>query len=99
MYQLKAKSFLGRKVREEKIFIWGKKTPFGALYEAAQWLHDRGFYEGSLSHPEPIGFVVGKYTLPQKWHNLSKEDKAQLSGIISSDNFREGNVKVIFFED
>ena len=99
MALLTKKLFNGREVKREVSFKGGSNITFGALYEATFWLHENGYKEGSLSHPEPIGFVKGSYDLPLKWHNLTKTDKAKLAGVMVSENFREGDVKVIFFED
>jgi hypothetical protein len=100
--QTLSKTYIGRKVREEKVFTGSPKMVFGALYEATAWLNKQGYTEGSLDYPNPIGFTQGSYRsydLHWKWHNLSREDKKKLSGVIMSDDWRHGNVKVIFLED
>lgn len=102
MSQIATKYYNGRGVKEEKIFYKSPNLDFGALYEATAWLNSKGYNEGSLCMDEPIGFVQGgyrSYGLPEKWKNMTKTDKKKLSGMMLSDNFRNGNVKVVLLED
>lgn len=91
------KYFLGRKVKFEKMITRVPNTEFGALYEAEEFLYVTGNYKtGSLDGNNPIGF--NKEWPPNKWHNLSKEDKDKLNGVLVSSDFRNDSVKIIFFE-
>lgn len=97
MTQITEKLWNGHKVKEEKVFE--PDGTFGGFYNAEYWAKQKGLSAGSMDSPNPIGLMKGKYSLPQKWHNLTKSDKSQLDGVIISDNFRNGSVKVILFED
>lgn len=79
----------------EKIF---KSTgTFTAINEAIKWLEENDFSVGRMCADEPIGFKRGKDEWNiMKWRNLSKEDKLQLDGRIISNDFRNGDVTVIF---
>jgi len=101
MATIKEKRVAGHSVKEERIFTNGGKVDWGALYEAEDWLKERFFVVGRMDHPNPIGFWnFEQHNIPaEKWHNLTKEDKRKLSGVILSDNFRNGDVKIVLFKD
>lgn len=87
----------GRKIKEEIIIPAGSgKLEFGALYEATHLLSQKGFSVGWLDDKNPIGFAIGAAG-PQKWCNLSKEEKAELDGVLVSEDFMTKAVKIIFF--
>lgn len=87
----------GRKVKEEIIIPAGSgKLEFGALYEATHLLSQKGFSVGWLDDKNPIGFAIGAAG-PQKWYNLSKEEKAELDGVLVSEDFMTKDVKIILF--
>jgi hypothetical protein len=71
---------------------------FGAISKASSWLKGEGYVVGTMCGHEPIGIArdVGYIA---KWINLDYSDKKLLDGIIISDDFREGGVKVLFFND
>lgn len=72
---------------------------FKSYWAAEAWLYQSGFDTGSLDgHINPVAFQKGEYKLPQKWHNFTEKQKAQVSGIITSSNWREGEVKVIIYK-
>lgn len=97
MSELKQKYFLGRKVKSEKTITRGPNVEFGALYEAEGLLKENGYFCGFLDGNNPMGI---SFTEPIfKWHTLSKEDKAKLDGVMISSDWRNGDVKIIFFED
>ncbi len=85
----------GRKVAKEVDVKWGGKTEFGALYEAESINGSQGYYTGRLDGNNPIGF--SEFSAPGKWHTLTREEKNDLNGVLISDNFRAGDVKIIYF--
>ena len=86
-----------REILQEITF--NEKGTFQGYYTALLWLSQSGFDTGSLDAPyNPVAFMKGEYTIPQKWHNLRPEHKSLIAGIITSSNWREGEVKVIIYK-
>lgn len=104
MSEIKKKTYNGHIIKEEKTFEPDGRT-FGSYYQATGWLHENGYSYGSSAVNRsgggiiPIAVQKGKYSLPQKWHNFTQEDKAKCDGVILSDDSREGYSKVLIFED
>jgi hypothetical protein len=97
--QMQSKLWNGRKIASEITFTRVGGTTFGAMYEAQGWLHAHGYNYGSTDRePYPVGIQKGAYTLPQKWHNFTKEDKQKADGVMIAGDWREGAVRVILFE-
>ena len=70
---------------------------FGAFYASEKYLKEMGYCVGSMCGKEPIGFMHN-FDYVAKWTNLSREDKAQLDGvIIPNEEFREGGAVILFF--
>ena len=90
------KTWNGREVAKETIVTWGKNLEFGALYEATELLQKQGYFVGRLDGDNPIGF--SEFKIPFKWHTLTKKGKDVLCGVMVSDNFRAGDVKIIYFQ-
>ena len=87
--------FQGRKASRVVEFI--PSGTFGAFYKSEALLKKLGYRTGSMCNTEPIGFAY-KYDRVAKWHNLSKEDKSLLDGIVLQvGGFREGGVMIVFF--
>jgi len=103
MSEIKSKLWNGRKVKEGKVFK--VEGTFQSYYAAEAWIRLEGYSSGSPSmnrgsgRGEPIALIKGQYNIPQKWHNLSKVHKSMIDGVMLSDDLREGEVKVILFED
>lgn len=88
-----------REILQEITFNECSKWPFENLYAAQGWLTVSGFSYGSTDrYPNPVAFQKGEYTLPEKWHNFTAKHKSQVAGIITSSNWREGEVKVIIYK-
>lgn len=101
MTQLIHKMICGRTIKKElpiKAGSMAKDVPFLAWYKAQEYLATFHYVWGSMDGDNPVGFMLGVYRAPQKWHNLDKDDKFKLDGIIISDDFRHGDIKIIFFE-
>ena len=90
------KTCLGRVVILEEHFP--PSGTFRAFYKAEARLKELGYVTGSMCRDEPIGFVFGdKFDYVAKWYNLSFQERELLDGVMLSENFREGGVKIIFF--
>ena len=76
-----------------------EKGTFQSLYAAKRWLTENGYESGSLDACNPVAIQKGEYVLPQKWHNLGPIIKsAIIDGIMTSNDWREGEVKVIIYK-
>lgn len=79
----------------------GGPTPeiFSAYHKAETWLKELGYLSGSMERCQPIGFAPAKYCdYISKWTNMNGADRRQLHGVILSDDFRTGEVCVVFCE-
>jgi len=92
--------YLGRKIIAKKIFTKKEDQPFDAFYQAEAYLNEIGYSYGSLSvtTSNNIAIQKGQYKLPQKWHNLNKEDSPLMDGVIRSLDYRNGEVSVYLFK-
>jgi len=81
--------------KETKTFK--EEGTFESFYAAENWLNKNGYSYGSMCYPQPIAVVKGEYNLPEKWKNFSAAQKSLVDGIITSDDFREGEVTVILY--
>ena len=89
-------TYLGRKVLYTETFP--VKGTFASVHKAEARLKDLGYSIGSMCRNEPIGFADdSKYNYVAKWYNLSKEEKDLLDGVVISDDFREGESQIIWF--
>lgn len=91
--------YLGRKILSQQNFTKKEDRPFDAYYQAQVYLNKSGYSFGSLavtSSPN-VAIKKGNYDLPEKWHNLNKEDIASIDGVIRSLDYREGSVTVMLF--
>ena len=88
--------YLGKNVKE---LHWFKdsKIDFGNYYAATDWCVQNGFGYGSMCMKLPIAIIKGEYNLPQKWRNMSYIQRNSVSGVILSDDFRNGIVKILIF--
>lgn len=91
--------YLGKKIHTQQNFTKKEDRPFDALYQAQSYLNDLGYSYGSLAVTSSPNVAVkkGEYDLPQKWHNLDKEEIALIDGVIRSLDYREGQVTVMLF--
>lgn len=100
MAEIKEKRWNGRKVAAEMEFQ-NDGNDFSGYYESVDWCHAHGYNNGSMdagARGNPIAIQKGEYTLPWKWHNFEPSDKKLIDGVIISDNWRNGSVKVLIFE-
>lgn len=90
------KTCLGRVVILEEYF--DPSGTFQAFYKAEARLKELGYVTGTMCRDEPIGFVYGdKFDYVAKWYNLSFQERELLDGVMLAEDFREGGVKIIFF--
>lgn len=85
-----------REILQEITF--NEKGTFASYWAAEAWLYKSGFSAGSMDGSNPIAFQKNYYTLPEKRHNFKPKDKAAVAGIITSTDWREGEVKVIIYK-
>jgi hypothetical protein len=91
-------NYLGRDV-VKKVNIKVEGT-FSSVYEAERQLRELGYRVGSMSGSQPIGFACGeKYGYISKWYNMIKDEHNLLDGVMISDDWREGSVDIIWFNE
>lgn len=101
MSTVKKEHWNGREIVEE--YIFPAHGTFQAMWEAECWLKQRGYSYGSTCKDRagfgdmPVAIVKGAYDLPQKWKNFTKYDIDQVDGVMLSDDFRNGSVKILLF--
>mgnify|MGYP001388052133 CR=1 FL=1 len=84
-------------IKEVKIESCGT---FKAISKAEEILEKEGYTWGPVCCNEPIGFA--KKTLTSyiaKWRNIPAIEYFKLSGIIVSEDFREGGVEILYFKE
>jgi hypothetical protein len=83
---------------DKTILKFKEPGTFESYYAACGWLSAHGYSYGSMSGlKQPVPIMKGEYNIPQKWHNLTKEDKALLVGVMESNDFREGEVIITIY--
>lgn len=86
------------KVKKE-IVIKSTGETFGAYYEACKLLKSEGYTTGSMCRDEPIGFANAKqYDYIAKWRNISPAERKLVDGIMTSEDWREGDVKITYYD-
>lgn len=89
--------YLQQEVIEEKAF----KVPgtWQSMWAAQAWLKDNGYnYGSSCAVHKEIAITKGEYDLPQKWKNFNKLEKSLVDGVMVSNDYREGEVKIYLFK-
>ena len=79
------------------IKVFDEKGPFKAINAAEKWIKKKGYSSGILYRDMPIALKKGDYLI-SKWHNLTKLEKLDIDGHITSKDFRHGPVTVEIFE-
>lgn len=87
-----------RQIKYKRTFE-NNDSEWSAFYYAKKWLLDNGYSFGSTDIGPYVPVVKGGYNIPQKWHNLSKSDIENLSGVICSTDYRNGIVEVRLFDN
>ena len=89
--------YLGREVLESIEFK--VEGTFHSYYAAQHWCKENGFDYGSTCAMHPMALMRGKYIaygIPQKWKNMSDEERNTVHGIMTGD-LRDGTVKIFIF--
>lgn len=81
-------------IMEQKFRVAGT---FQSYYAACHFVKDMGYSYGSMCRDMPIGLLKGDYDI-SKWRNLTVEKIKQLDGVMTSSDFREGEVIVKIYE-
>jgi len=77
--------------------VFSEPGDFAALNEAEDFLRERGFSVGSSQRGAHRGIMFGDYGI-SKWRNLSKQEQAELHGVIRVGDHRYGPVYVDLYE-
>ena len=86
-----------REIKQELTFK--EEGTFQSYYAAEGYLAHIGYSCGSLDGSfNPVAIQKGEYTLPEKWHNFKAKDKNVIAGIMTSNDWREGEVKVTLYK-
>ena len=85
----------GHTVKDEIVFE--ACGTFKAIHKAEDRLAREGYTTGSMCGNEPIGFAKGTDYIA-KWRNIDRSEYPKLDGVIVSDDFREGSVKIVYFD-
>lgn len=89
-------TYLKREILQVETFR--PRGTFGAYYKAYDRLKALGYTVGYMCGGEPIGFADSeKYDYIAKWINIPPHERIKVDGVMISDDFREGSVKLIFF--
>lgn len=88
---------IGKKLETSFTFLSDGES-FSAINTAEKFLKDAGFSVGSMERNSPIGIVKGLYIIA-KWSNLTEDDKKMLNGVITSNDFRDGDVTIFFSKE
>jgi hypothetical protein len=91
-------NYLGREV-VKRVNVKVEGT-FSSVSEAEKQLRELGYRIGSMCGGEPIGFACGeKYEYIAKWRNIDPSDRNKVDGVMISDDWREGSVDIIWFNE
>jgi len=72
---------------------------FTAVSRARDYLKSNGYTIGSMCRDEPIGFAPAEeYGCIAKWYSLSPSDRDKLTGILKSNDFRNGDVELVLLK-
>lgn len=72
-------------------------TVFMAYREAEYWCKQNGYSYGSMCHPQPTAIFKGDVYVA-KWKNLTSKERNSVDGIITGDDYREGDITIILYE-
>jgi len=86
-----------KKDRITKIF--NNKGTFAAIHAAEEYCKSKGYSVGIMDGDSPIALVHRPMNYIAKWHNLSHADRESVDGVIESEDFRKGPVKVTFYKE
>lgn len=85
---------LGRPIKG-KILIDKGEEDFKSYYAAIHWLKENGFDHGSTCATLPMAITKREYDLPQKWKNMTPQQKRSVDGVMYAD--RNGKAMIYLF--
>jgi hypothetical protein len=94
---LKGMTVKGLDLQVEHAVEFEASGTFQAFYKAEAFLRELGYTTGSMEMNAPIGFSL-EYDYISKWNNMNHNEHRLLDGIMTSNDFREGSVQVLFFK-
>ncbi len=86
-----------REIKQELSFK--ESGTFASYYAACGWLEKNGYSYGSTccGRSNHCGLLKGDFNIA-KWYNLTNKEIQQLDGIMTSYDYREGEVKIIIYK-
>ena len=85
----KAVTQLARKIQ------FDVKGTFQSYYAAVDWCEEYGYSVGSMERDNPIGVMRGDFRIA-KWTNMTKAEQDACDATLTSTDFRDGTVTLIF---
>ena len=74
-------------------YLVGKYRSYNA---AINWAWDKGYLAGSNLNSDVLALKKGRK--PNEWNTLTDTEKANIDGIMYSENFREGAVTINIYK-
>jgi hypothetical protein len=88
----------GREIKKSVKYPCVGET-FSAIGKAQEDLRKHGYIYGSMQREAPMAIAkASKVSYISKWHSIYMEDAHKIEGVILSEDFREGDVYVIYFK-
>lgn len=86
-----------REIKQELSFK--ESGTFASYYKACGWLKDNGYSYGdtAISRSNHCGILKGDFSIA-KWYNLTKKEISQLDGVMTSYDYREGEVFITLYK-
>ena len=82
------------------IYKYNSDKAFGAFYAAERNAKELGFATGSMERDLPIGvFNLNSEYTGDKWRYVDEQGKQELVGVIKSNDFRNGIVELIIYDN
>jgi hypothetical protein len=88
--------YMGKIISE--IVIFKNNGTFESYYAAEKWVKEKGYSRGSTCVFSPVAIIRGPYNLPQKWRNMTMNQRNSVDGVIEGE-MREGPVRIVMFEN
>lgn len=87
-----------REIKQELSFK--ENGTFESYYKACKWLKDNGYSYGdtACSRSHHCGILKGEGLYIPKFYHLKNKEIALLDGIMTSLDYREGEVRIILYK-
>jgi hypothetical protein len=82
----------------DRIKTYKQTSDFLAHARASADLRKANYSIGSMCWDEPIGFKKG-FDYIAKWKNLTYQERAQVDGVLLSNDFRHGPVYAVYYAE